>query len=68
MEFQSFFNGDFLLLTNFITLSLLFHYIIMENKSNENLMENQNICSNSIKSKVLFSLAFHKIDFDWVYQ
>ena len=37
----------------------------MENKSNENLMENQNKCSNSIK-KLLIPLAFHQIDFDWV--
>ena len=37
-----------------------FHYffIIMENKSNENLMENQKMCYNSIKNEKLFPLEF----------
>ena len=38
----------------------------MENKSNGNLMENQNNCSNSIKNEMLFPLEFNQIDFDWV--
>ena len=39
--------------------------MIMETKSNENLMENKIKCPNSIKNKMLFPLAFHQISFDW---
>ena len=49
----------------FKQISLLYHYffIIMENRSNENLMENQNICSNSIKNtKMIIAIAFQQID------
>ena len=31
----------------------------------ENLMENQNKCSNSIKNEMIIPLRFHQIDFDW---
>ena len=42
----------------FKQISLLYHYlyIIMENKSNEDLKENQKKCSNFIKNNILFQL------------
>ena len=51
MEYQSFLMETFF---SFIKqISLLYHYffIILENKSNENLMENQSKCSNSNKNE-----------------
>ena len=52
----------------FKQISLLYHYffIIMENESIEHLMKSQKNCSNSIKNKMLYQLAFHQINFDWV--
>ena len=38
----------------------------MENKYNENHIKKPKNCSNSIKNEMLFPLAFHQIDFDWV--
>ena len=66
MEYQSFLMETFF--SFFKQISLLYHYffMIMETKSNENLMENKIKCPNSIKNKMIFSLAFHQIDFDWV--
>ena len=43
-----FFNGDFQFKTNFIT------FWKIQWKSNENVMENQNKCSNSIKNEIGF--------------